>query len=125
MSRIRSMAVTLALVLTGLFASVGIAAAAPGDYPPSSVSPTSGSVAPTSGSVAPTSGTVAPTSSDVTTSTEAVAGVTSTVDDGSLAWTGAGFNLGATIAIALAVLVAGVGLVLVGGRMSRRGSSHS
>ena len=92
---IRRILSLVALAITGLLMSVGIASA--DDYVPSAV---------TSGAVVPAAATTTP--SDVA---------------GSLSYTGAGFNVGGAVLIAAIVLLVGIALVVAGTRMSRRRSA--
>ena len=92
---IRRFLSVVALAITGLLLSVGVAAA--DDYVPSAV--TSGDA----GAGAPST-----TPSDVA---------------GSLSYTGAGFNVGGAVLIAALVLLVGVGLVIAGTKMARRRSA--
>ncbi len=93
---IRRFLSVVALAITGLLLSIGIASA--DDYVPSAV---------TTGAAG--GGTPPTTSSDVA---------------GSLSYTGAGFNVGGAVLIAAIVLLVGVGLVVTGAKMARRRSTH-
>ena len=92
---IRKFLSVVALAITGLYLSIGIASA--DDYVPSAVT-TAGA-----GVVNPST-----TPSDIA---------------GSLSYTGAGFNVGGAVLIAALVLLIGVGLVIGGAKMSRRRSA--
>lgn len=94
---IRRFLSVVALALTGLLLSIGVASA--DDYVPAAV--TSG----TGGGASP--------------------GATSGDVSGALSYTGAGFSVGGAVLIAAVVLVVGIGLVVVGARMTRRRSTGS
>ncbi len=103
----RKFAAVLALVVAALFLSVGISSAdtvASSNYPPTSVVATSQTVATTPAAVLGTSQDVA----------------------GNLSYTGSGINVGLFVVIGALVLLLGVGLTVVGTRMSRsRSANHS
>ena len=94
---IRTFLSVIGLAVTGLFLSIGVASA--DDYVPAAV--TSGG----SGGASPAAG-----SGDVS---------------GALSYTGAGFSVGGAVLIAAIVLILGIGLVVVGARMTRRRSTGS
>lgn len=92
---IRKFLSVVALAITGLYLSVGIASA--DDYVPAAV---------TSGGA----GAVGPSTMDSDVA-------------GSLSYTGTGFNVGGAVLIAAIVLLVGVGFVIGGAKMSRRRSA--
>ncbi len=101
-------AAVFGLCVAALFASVGIASAQ--DYVPAPVTSSVLSVDPTSSAVVQVP--------HVLDTPHAVAG--------SLSYTGTGFNVGLTVAIAAAVVLLGLGLVIVGTRLTRgRSANHS
>jgi hypothetical protein len=109
-SRLRLAVTALLLAITGLLLGTGVAAAA--DYVPTPV---------TTPELLPTQLTIAPTDPAQLPPVQALeVPTTTTPSTGGLAYTGAGINIGMTIGIAVAVLVVGAALILVGTRMSRR-----
>ena len=96
---IRRMLSVVAIVVTGLFLLAGAGIASAQDYVPGAVTSSSG----TGGSGAAVGQSVA----------------------GSLSYTGAGFSVAGAVAIGALVLVLGIGLVVVGSRMTRLRSSGS
>lgn len=101
----RKLFAVVALAITALFLSMGIASAA--DYVPPAVT---SSVLPTSSAVATSSATV-----QVLDTSKGVAGA-------SLSYTGTGFNVGGVVTIGLIVVLVGIGLCIVGAKMSKRRS---
>lgn len=92
---IRRFLAIVAAAVAGLLLSVGTASA--DDYVPAAVTSAAGGA-----------GSSPTTPSDVA---------------GSLSYTGAGFNVGGALLITAVVLLVGIGLVVAGAKMGRRGSA--
>jgi beta-lactamase regulating signal transducer with metallopeptidase domain len=100
---IRKLLATATLAVLGLLWLPAMASAAAPAYPAPPVTPE----------------TAIPAAVDAVTAPEIAS---QTTDVGSLASTGAGFNVGLTVWIAVAVLVVGVGLMLAGRRSRKSGA---